>query len=322
MSHLWGGTLGVRCDPVKRLIVGTQSMKPWIALSTLSFILVGCGSDTDETQAAFPMTLDLGEQYQAIVNMSDIENAQADFNIEVQSKDGSLLPDESVTIAPLMEMVSGMNHGTPMSKTQGNLDDNQQFTTTAYFLMPSGEEMGQWSFTLSFDGESASFPVDVTMNTADRQVLQGTDDVIMGMNNMTTPRRYFLFKQHRHVSESMNQFTVYIAARETMMKHTSIESGLTLSGAMGDSTYDLTIENIVVEMCAVDCELETSWITAMAVENTAGQFRASDLGLAGDTTDEIHVRLTVNDELKIQGDGTQHAVFTFTDSSSAMTHSM
>lgn len=297
-------------------------MKPWIALSTLSFILVGCGSDTDDTRADFPLTVALGDQYQAIVDMSEIENAQADLTIEVQAKDGSELPDADLSISPLMEMVSGMNHGTPMSKTQGSLDENHQFSTTAYFLMPSGEEMGQWSFSLNFDGETASFPVEVTMNTADRQVLQGTEDLIMGMNDMTTPRRYFLFKQHRHVNESTDAFTVYISARETMMKHTSIENGLTLSGAMGDNTYDLTIENIVVEMCANDCELETSWITALAVDNTAGQFRASDLGLQGDTSDEILVRLTVNDELKIQGDGTQHAVFTFTESSSAMTHSM
>ena len=107
-------------------------MKPWVALSSLSLILVGCGSDTDGTDTAFPLTLNLGEQYQAIVDMSDIENARADLTIEVQAKDGGMLPDAELSIAPLMEMVSGMNHGTPMSQTQGSFGSRKGIVCSQY----------------------------------------------------------------------------------------------------------------------------------------------------------------------------------------------
>ena len=316
-------------------------MQRLAAILALPFFITACGSDDDSaTENPFPRTLNLGENYSATFNMSDVEKGVADITVSIESVDGSPLPDETVSVTPLMQMVSGMNHDTPMSVRSGSLSEEGDFETTAYFLMPSGDELGTWSMTVEFNGEMETFDIDVDMMMSEREQLNGTEDKIMGMTT-EQGRPYFIFSEGRHVMEEMDHFTVYVAARETMMIHTSLQTDITLTGQMAMDmeeempmpmmameempNYDLAIESIAVHMCAAsDCDNEGSWTEAMPIEGHPGQYRAMNLGLAGDDTDVINVYLIVNGEAKVKGDGAQWATFTFNgevSSDSEISHS-
>jgi hypothetical protein len=88
-----------------------------------------------------------------------------------------------------------------------------------------------------------------------------------------------------------------------------------------ESSSNYTLENIevVVEMCAQsDCDNELTWQTAKPVNGKAGQYKATDLGLAGNHSDSIKVRLSVNNEIKTTSGletGTSYATFDFSGSS-------
>jgi hypothetical protein len=322
-----------------------------LATISIALLLTACGSDNKSNEPTYPLTLNLGDNYQATFDMTDVENGISDISVQIDSKDGSPLPNgEEVIITPLMEMVSNMNHGTPMLLTSGSLDDNNTFNTTAYFLMPSGPEMGEWFFTIEYDGEMETFTVDVDMMISERQMLVGDtgNDKIKDMNGNDSERPYFIFNEGRHVTDSMNAFTVYVAARETMMKHTSLINGITLSGetamtmesmsasfdaitsramVMAGSEYDLAIneDGVVVEMCTADCDASGIWEVASAVTDKPGQYKASNLGLTGTSSDIINVRLSVNGVTKEKGDGSEYATFTFSSDNTdteSMNHSM
>lgn len=323
------------------MILGITFMPRLAAILALPFFITACGSDDESTtENPFPRTLNLGENYSATFDMTDVEKGVADITVSIESIDGSPLPDERVSVTPLMQMVSGMNHDTPMSVRTGALNESGEFHTTAYFLMPSGDELGAWSFTVEFNGEMETFGVDVDMMMSEREQLNGTEDKILDMSNEPAERPYYIFNEGRHVMNDMDHFTVYIAARETMMKHTSLQTGITLSGQMEMEeempmpmmaveempNYDLTVDSVAVHMCAAnDCETnEDSWIEAMTVPNFPGQYQAMNLGLSGDDTDVIHLHLSVNSEVKVKSGGEiQWATFTFdgdVNSESEMSH--
>jgi hypothetical protein len=317
-------------------------MTRMLATLSIALLLTACGSDDKPIEESFPRSLSLGDNYQASFDMTAVVNGISDISISIESKDGSAIPDsEQVKISPVMEMVSGMTHGTPMLKNSGTLDDEGVFTTTAYFLMPSGPEMGDWYFTVEFNGEMETFSVDVDMLMSERQMLQGhiETDKIKDMNDNDVARPYFLFNEGRHITDSMNAFTVYVAARETMMKHTSLISDMTLAGemamtmepmstsfdsissremVMAGSDYDLVIpqDGIAIEMCIADCDGSGSWKEATATADKPGQYTAIGLGLTGSNSDIINVRLSINDEIKTKGDGVTYATFTFSEDSS------
>lgn len=317
-------------------------MKRLLATLAIPLVITACGSD-DEQSAAFPRTLNLGDNYQATLDMTDIDQGISDITVTIHTYDGSPLPDgEEITITPLMEMVSGMNHDTPVSIRNGEPNDEGEFQTTAYFLMPSGPEMGEWYLTVDYAGESETFNIDVDMSTSERQMLVGdtANDKIKDMNDNDISRKYFLFNEGRHVTDSMNAFTVYVAARETMMLHTSLTTGITLTGemamdmesmsvntsdfssramAMPASDYDLIVNTVTVEMCTSDCDTTGDWETAEAVEGKSGQYKASNLGLTGNSSDAVNVKLSVNGTAKLQGDGTAYATFTFDGDSASST---
>lgn len=326
-------------------------MKRLLATLAIPFLLAACGSDDDTAVEGFPRTLHFGNNYQATFNMSDIDNGVADITVTMNAIDGSPLPsNKHITVTPLMKMVSGMTHDTPMSVRSGEFDDNNTFNTTAYFLMPSGREMGDWYFTVEYNDEITTFGVDVNMMLSERQMLQGdvATDKIKDMNNADVGRQYFIFNEGRHITGNMNTFSVYVAARETMMLHTSLIDNITLTGEMAmnmeamssingsmslremgmpasDYSLMVNINGVLVEMCTSDCDSTGIWEPANAVADQPGLYKATDLGLTGTSSDVINVRLSVNDEIKTKGDGAQYATFTFDSSSeeeSPMTHSM
>jgi len=151
-------------------------------------------------------------------------------------------------------------------------------------------------------------------------------------------RPYFLYSEGRHVMDSGDHFTVYVATREYMTKHTSLVDGIDLVGSMpmqmpmmaaAEEAPDYTLDNLSasVKMCAQDCDLDISWEDATPVQGMSGQYRASNIGLNGNDTDTVLVQLTVNDEVKTTSgtaEGTAYVTFTFdgASESSDMSHSM
>lgn len=303
-------------------------MKRLLATLAILFKITACGSD-DDTQ---PYTFG--------VELGEVKEGVADVYITVTSNTDSELPETDIHVSPLMVMTSGMEHGTPFENASGQLSDEGTFTSTAYFLMPSnmpsGDPMGNWSITVEFDGQSQTFPIVVEMATSDLKQLKGGDnDQIMNKNieGATLDRTYYIYNLGRHVNAemSMNTFEVYIAARESMMDYKAVTDMDSMNILNAGSMYELEINSVVVDMCASNCDVEDSWTTAVENTDYPGTYKASQLGLAGDETDTIMIRLSVNGEAKDDGTVLSNentplttVMFSFDDSSndSAMSHSM
>ena len=127
-----------------------------------------------------------------------------------------------------------------------------------------GEAMGDWSLNVEFNETTENFPIIVEMMGSDKKTLTDTDS-----------NQFFVFDLGRHVMGNMNEFSVYISARNTMFDYSPID------------------ENATVEMCAADdCATSDSTSWKLAVRTNPGEYKAMELGLAGDDTDEIQVRVT------------------------------
>ncbi len=265
----------------------------------LPLFITACGSADDDTD------------YNVSLSLGDITKGVADINITITSEDGTAAEGD-VIITPIMEMTSGMVHSTPVAQTSGALNSEGQFSSTAYFLMPSGQ-MGSWYVDVTFANKTTRHDIMVDMSMADRQQLKGGISDQISQMEMAVARPYYLYDLGRHVSSTMNTFTVYIAARETLMDYKSISDSVVLNAG---STYELNTASVVVEMCSDNCNSEGNWKTAMANSERPGEYTADQLNLNNDNNDSVEVRLTVAGERKTS-DGTQegnNATFSFDDS--------
>ncbi len=300
-----------------------------ISLATITTLaLTGCITDDSSSdqaeQAPFVITpiakaIDADPQYSITMSSSNVNvaNGYAELTVLVNDNNNDELPNSPVSITPHMLMVSGMEHGTPISNSSGNLDENGEFTSTAYFLMPSsmnGTEMGDWTFTVEFDGESQDFLVEVD-GMSDMQKLQGGSadsefpDLIpdtmanMMMDNMNemamTNRSYYVFNRGRMVMGDMNSFEVYVAAREDLFTYSAISGDQTLNDEVMGA--ELSITTASVKMCIADCENEANWQDAEH-NGEEGVYKGMDLGLAGDDTDKVQVKLIIDGVEKLKGD--------------------
>lgn len=267
-----------------------------LALIALAvFTLSACGSDSDPTLS---------------IQVSDAEKGVATVTVTApQNSEGT-----AVTVTAVMNMSSGMTHGTPMLLNSGTLNSEKTFTTTAYFLMPSnmpnGMAMGDWFIDVSIDDQVQRFPIVVEMMSSDVRTLKGNDE-IMGMSEGTTTQRpYYVFQQQRILETGVeNSFEVFIAARESMMDYSPI-SQLSSTTLNANSNFELTVTNVSVEMCAVSCTNESNWELATEDANSPGTYKAN-FNLTQSEPSDIYLRLSVNDDTKKSGEETEVA-FSFT----------
>lgn len=276
-------------------------MRNTVATLLAASLLTGCVLEEDDNGVDIQLEL------------SGIEGATAEVIVTVTGDD---VEGQDISVTPHMQMVDGngnptMTHGTPFSATDGQLDDNGQFTTTAYFLMPSangeGMKMGDWSVNVEFEGETENFPIEVLNITGPKRLFGGADDQIMSeMHNhgdnadmsemgdmgMTEheARTYYLFDMGRHVMDmGMNSFSVYIAARESLFDYSPVSVNEILNEG-GHHSY--TITDVLVEMCSNDDCTNNDWTTATEQEET-GIYTANGLSLMNDEHDMIQVRLNI-----------------------------
>jgi len=260
----------------------TSFLKPLSTALLGGLLLTGCVLDEDN------------DGYSVDVQVSDAEKGVAEVTVSVT---GDFVEGQSINVTPHMLMVSGMEHGTPFSTNEGQLDANGQFKTTAYFLMPSnmpaamgGEKMGDWSINVEYNDVTENFPITVAMMGTDRKNLVGTlaDDAITHMGD-SVARPYYLFE---HGLDADHEFSVYIAARETMFDYAAITSGAVLSAG---TSNELSVGNPQVTMCLYS---GSTCSTLDVITDSNGVYTTTNLQFINQSTDKIRVSLSINGETK------------------------
>lgn len=293
-----------------------------ISASLLVSACVDLGDDNDND--------DKGVSYQATATLGTITNGVGDYTVKVTASDGSDLEGASISVQPVMDMGSdgSIDHGTPVSRTEGELDENGEFKATGYFLMKSGE-MGSWFLEVSNEEEGLTQTLPITVNWdqgGHAKLSGGSADQIMSMNGGTTDRTYYVFSEHvmEHAGMNMTVVNLHVAARESMMDYNAVGYGETLKGG----SRDLSIKSVKLEACASDCMTTVDNNMVMNMDNwlTVENFYNGVVELEFDTTgiSSLMVKLTVNDVVKTSTDGSSmHTTLLLTGSSdmSDMDHS-
>lgn len=308
-------------------------MRYFTSLAVLSLALSGCVNDSDDAANNTADTSVLSASsasYTFTFSTLALSRGVASVQVHVTDKAGNQLPgDEELSISPLMNMVSGMQHGTPLAPASGTLDGEGNFTTHIYYLMASGAEMGTWSMILNYNGEQVVVNPDVQMQVSDVVKLQSNDDVIASasMGSMatammmnTTPRTYYIFTQHLENHADEKHLKVFVAAREDMLTHTPVVAGTVFNP---DSSYALNVTDVALHICAQDCASDTAWLDLTAVEGEPGVYEfAGDIpGLMMDG--ELNIALFVNDSEKTAGGvAGAHGVLDFSSAASGAMHAM
>ncbi len=140
---------------------------------------------------------------------------------------------------------------------------------------------GYWDLKFMVAGEEAHFYPTVMMAMGDTaQVrLKGVDDKIMSMMTGTmVGRTYFMFKDSLTGGMGSYDFSVFVAAQETMMNFPAVFDNSMLSGN--------TLVNATVEISDDD---GASW--TLATDGGNGVWTATGLTLTDGVEDQIRIRV-------------------------------
>jgi len=276
------------------------------------------GLDSDEIGALPFAKTALTSTYKVeyIPGMMTAMQGKTQFKIRLTRRDNDMAESgATVTLMPMMHMAT-MMHATPTDGACTESSTAGDYDCSIYYLMAStmanGMSMGYWDLKVMIGGEMAHFypPVMMAMGDTARADLKGVvDDEIMSMTGGTEKRRYHLFKSSLTGMTGNHDFSVFIAARESMMSFPALVDTLVLNtGTM----YELTATTILVEM-STDL---SSWCTATDVGN--GYWSCSGLsGLMNDIEGAVFVRLSISGEQKTTNgmaadNSNEYATFTVT----------
>ena len=218
--------------------------------------------------------------------------------IVTRLSDGQPVDNLSPALMPVMNMAE-MRHDTPVGSVTNNNDGTYEFTI--YYLMPNMMG-GYWDLGVELDGTNTVHFYPTVMNPMDgstpRVILKGLngDDVIPTMLG-DQPRPYFLFKESiaDSTSAGKHDFSVFLAARETMTSHPAIDQNVILN--QGDLAYELIVTSVNVEMYRQN---GSSWTTIPVTNDGSGYFSATDIeGLTSSVDPDtgmapIRVKLSIN----------------------------
>lgn len=226
-----------------------------------------------------------------IPGMMGAAQGKTAFKIKASSiSGGTAVSGATLTLNPTMYM-STMNHGTPVdtcseSATAGTYD------CTAYYLMASGSGMGYWKLQVGVNTETATFYPSVAMAMGTDTVsstLRFSTDNYPGMMGASV-RPYYVFKDVL-TAGGMGSYTfkVFIGARETMMSHAGLYTGLSMN--LGGA-YAFTATTVTV---AASTNGGTTWTSMTEDPTHHGRFSVSGLtGLSSGVQGAILVKLTIN----------------------------
>ncbi len=200
-------------------------------------------------------------------------------------------------LVPMMHMAT-MTHSTPLPAIAVTEDANGLYTVDIYYLMASqmmdGTSMGYWDLQFTVGGEEAHFYPAVVMSMGDtvRTRLKGQTDVIKDMEGNDVGRDYFIFKEGL-TGTGPYTFTLFIAARESMMSFPALVNNTQLMSGMGGTPLDIT---------SIDVDVLINGGSVTVNSNGDGSWNA-DLTLTDDVANQVEVKLSVNGERKTS-DGT------------------
>ena len=249
------------------------------------------------------------------IGMMDPMEGKSTFQIHITDRvSGDDVTGQAPMLMAMMNMATH-HHSTPMpmpavTEDAGGLG---MYTVTLYYLMPSqmmdGTSMGYWDLTLTVAGEAAHFYPAVMMAMGDtpKVVLKGlydadptVGDTIAGMLGDMS-RNYILFNESlapAGMGSTTYTFEMFIAAMESMMKYPPVYVNAVLNS--GDVDHELTVNTMTVEVStAVAPTAPSDWKTANEDPLASGYWSATGLtGLVDGTEGKIHVRLSINGEVK------------------------
>lgn len=262
------------------------------------------------------MALSNTYQFEYLPGMMDAMQGKSMFMVRVSRRDtGAPAGGLTLSMMPMMYMDTHM-HSTPLDGCQETMTAGT-YSCTLYYLMASSMNnmsLGYWQVTVMAGmGESVTFypTVMMAMGGTTRATLKGQSDMIPGMM-MPEKRSYFLFKDGLTGTTGNHNFSLFIAANESMMSFPAVSSGSVLNS--GDTSYQLTVTSMSVEVSAN----QTDWVAA--TDNGNGHWIANGIsGLTAGVSGTLYVRLQVNGEQKTTdgmapaGDGSNDfAMFTIT----------
>ena len=289
-----------------------SKIAPLTSAIATSLLLSACGaSDGNDDKTV---------SYQATATMGAITAGVGSYTVKVTASDGESLEGQTISVLPIMDMASmegTRDHSTPTSKTEGELDENGEFTATGYFLMQSGA-MGSWSLEVSAEGITQTVPVTVNWDTGGPVTLYGSEqDQIMSMSGGMVKRPYYIFNPSVISSEQMNMTVVvlYVSARETMMDYNAVSTGETLTGG----AQDLGLSEVSLEVCASDCmDADSGTMNTANWQEALGSHGAYEVTFMATDIDTLMLKLTVNGEVKTTNSGAMHTSLSLSASSTDM----
>lgn len=222
------------------------------------------------------------------MGMMDPMEGKSTFQLHITDRvSGADVTDKTPMLMAMMHMATH-EHSTPMPVPAVSEDGSGMYTVTLYYLMPSqmmdGMSMGYWDLKFMVSGEEAHFYPAVMMSMGDTaQVrLKGVGDKIMSMATGTmVGRTYYMFKDSLVAAGMTYDFSVFVAAQESMMSFPAVYNGSTLSG----NTLGVTVE--------ISDDDGASWNSA--VDGGNGIWTVTGLTLTNGVEDQIRIRLTIND---------------------------
>jgi hypothetical protein len=219
-------------------------------------------------------------------------NGKDTFQIHVTKRsDGSDATGLANMLMPTMYMLGTHKHSTPMPVPAITEDGNGLYTVTLYYLMPTAMG-GYWDLKFTIDGETTHFYPTVMMAMGDTpQVrLKGVDDKIMSMMTGTqVGRTYFIFKNSLTGGMGNYDFSVFVAAQESMMSFPPVTDGLNLnSGALV----------VDINTTEVSISVNGGSFAPASTNGNDGIWSASGISLNEGVENQIKIMLTVNNEVK------------------------
>jgi len=235
--------------------------------------------------------MDLTSSYRIEYTSAMAMAGRSEFTFEITNTDGSPAVGVNPEVKPLMYMIGGFAHTTPLTDVTDNGDGT--YTTTLYYLMPSmmmmeGIAMGYWDLAVTVDNETVHFYPNVMMSMGDTPLVRllGVEDTVTNMEGLTVGRPYTIFKESLMEMGGLGKydFSVFIVGMETMMSFPAVYDGSTLS----DETLDVIVE--------ISDDDGLTWKSANGSTND-GFWTVNGLTLTDGVEDEIRVRLQVGNSV-------------------------
>ena len=294
----------------------------FLSVLVASAVLTACGGSSNGTVEDAGITIDermLATTDNYIVEYIPEASGEGEghntFILEIRDLDGNLASGKQVSLKPLMTMVGGHVHGTPVGHIEER--DDYYYQGDIYYLMPGGPTMGEWKLSFCIgngmaamdDGDMNHGDMDMSSACADGEdeavfyplvagrphvkgTLKGGDnDQIPGMSEGTQARTYHFFKHSTQQHDGSYHAHVYIAATESMMSFPGLSTEIVLNAGT-ETQLEINEGGLQVEFSGDDGQ---TWVDATNAHG-GGLWAANMNGMAS----SLRVKLSVNGEVKTE----------------------